>query len=199
MKYFLIRLDLLDSGRPESSHFVCSVAARIDVRSVARHAATHGLPIATVAADKPHVMRFMEEQQMVASSGHIVDEFVTLETRLKNPVPVGAVASRICIVRHLTQHGWRRNKKNESASLELKVFSSNEAAPLEYFLLLRDQANILASYDRAFKFRHGQSKAYYDALTAAFQHSPAAPCLAVRKRLPRLSFLRVFPVSPRPM
>lgn len=103
---------------------------------------------------------------MIAESGFVTQQFVTLHTVLRHPTLQTNCASRFFLRKYLQDCGWSSVEGATRASIEERSF--NHGAPLEYFLLLQKHLGELIAYDNMYGFRHSQSKAYYEVLLACF-------------------------------
>ena len=112
-------------------------------------------------------LEWMERNGMLTEEGYLADAFVTLQTRVLSPNPVGQCTSRLSICEGLRASGWCEASRGARPSLADKIY--NGAGPLEYFVLLKSFAELLLRYDEKFVFRHAQPKAYYEAILASFE------------------------------
>ena len=113
----------------------------------------------------PAAVEWMVQHGMLTEQGHVVDPFITVQTRLSRPVLQGQCGSRISISKSLLESGWRAASAKLKPSIEKKVF--NGAQALDYFQLLYRHLLAVQVYDQQYTLRHSQPKAYYEAMLAA--------------------------------
>ena len=119
------------------------------------------------------IMNWMEEQGIIKDE-NLSPNLVTLKTVLAKPTccNVSSMDSRISIRLYLHSLGWAPIVESaREADVVGKVFNPN--GPLPYFLLLKRHLPDLIAYQEqgnGYDVKHTQSKGYYDALLALFQH-----------------------------